>query len=116
MTLRWYKCKGEQWCELFKLDLSHQYLNVNGVFIIFYDLNQKHPLYVGHGNVQSQLLQLSKDIAIKAFMAHGCYVTWAEANEMIQTGIVNYLSGVLNPKLQIKVPKAIPVKVNLPWE
>jgi len=116
MTLEWMKCKGDVWCELFKLDLNHSLLDLGGVFIIFGGNGTDDIIYVGHGNVKSELNRLSKDAAIAAFQSHGCFVTWAKAGVLTQSGIENYLFNKLKPKLNQKAAKSIPVSVNLPWE
>jgi len=116
MTLEWMKCKGDVWCELFKLDLNHSLLDLGGVFIIFGGNGTDDIIYVGHGNVKNELNKLSKDAAIAAFQSHGCFVTWAKAGVLTQSGIENYLINKLKPKLNQKAAKSIPVTVNLPWE
>ncbi len=116
MILDWIKCKGEIWCELFKLDLDHKLLDINGVFLIFTEENANGTVLIGSGNIQDILRKASKDPAVAAFQSHGCFVTWAKAGVLTQSGIVSYLISKLQPKLNSKSPKSIPISVNLPWE
>lgn len=116
MTVDWFKCKGDVWCDLFKLDLSHSLLDVGGVFIIFGGNGTDDIIFVGHGNVKTELNRLSKDPAIAAFQSHGCFVTWAKVSMLTQSGVEFYLINKLKPKLNTKTSKSIPVSVNLPWE
>lgn len=116
MNIEWIKCKGDIWCELSKLDLNHDLLDVNGVYILFTEETNNGLIYVGYGNVKKELNRLVKDTAIAAFLSHRCYVTWAKVNVLSQVGIVNYLISRYRPKLNPKPPKGIPISVKLPWE
>lgn len=115
MTVEWMKCKGEFWCELFKLDLSHQLLDINGVFVIFKDNQAGNIIAIGSGNIKNELNILVKDTAIAAFQGHGCYVTWAKTSSLLQNSIANYLNSKLNPLIKPKISKSLPIAVNLPW-
>ena len=117
MTLLWYKCKGQEWCDLFSIDLDHPILkNLIGVYILFTYNPKIHILLVGSGAIKDKLNEHKNDLGIKAFAAHGCFVTWAEVPGIIHLGIKRYLIGKLNPSLKSKIPLAIPTKVNLPFE
>ncbi len=115
MTVEWIKCKGDTWCDLFKLDMNHSLLDINGVFVIFGGNGVDDIIYIGCGNIKSELNKLVKDPAIVAFKSHGCFVTWAHTNKLTQSGIANYLINNLKPKLNPKASKSLNVTVNLPW-
>ena len=116
MTIDWYKCKGNVWCELFKLDLSHKYLSgLTGVYIIWSGTGEKSCLRVGYGDIQKELLKHSKDIAMNAFSHLGVYVTWAEVSAFKRKGVVSFLHQSLDPKFVEEEPKSSPVAVDLPW-
>jgi hypothetical protein len=118
MTLEWFKCKGNQWCNLFKLDLNHEYLQGSeGVFVIWTGAgNNTKFLSVGYGNIGAHLKSNKAELAIQAFQHIGVYVSWAEAPESKQPGISLFLTKALNPAIISSVPKAMAIKVNLPWE
>lgn len=118
MAADWYKCKGGVWCELFKVDLHHKYLeDSDGVFIIWTgDVKNPSILKVGSGSIPKKLSAIKKELAIQAFKHLGLYVAWTEVSSIKQKGIELYLINELNPKMQDSIPKAIPIKINLPWE
>lgn len=117
MTAEWYRCKGGVWCNLFKLDLNHKYLeDMWGVFIIWTGEEEARVLKVGAGDIQKELITIKRDIAIKAFSNHGLYVSWAEVSSLKRNGIQAYLFNKLNPIMQDRVSKTIPISINLPWE
>ena len=118
MALEWFKCKGAVWCELFKVDIHHQYLaESSGVFVIWTGSSDSpNVLKVGSGHIPQKLAAIKKDLAIQAFKHLGLYVAWAEVSSLQQKGIELFLIKELKPKMQDSTPKAIPLKVNLPWE
>lgn len=117
MAVDWFKCKGGVWCNLFKLDLNHQYLeDINGIFIVWTGVDTISVLQVGSGNIQKELIKIKNDIAMKAFSHLGLYVSWAEVSSIKRSGMELYMIRELNPKMQRTEPNAIPLKVNLPWE
>lgn len=118
MAETWFKCKGAVWCELFKVDLNHKYLaDSEGVFVIWIgDYKDAKVLKVGSGSITKKLSAIKKDIAIQAFKFHGLFVSWTEVSAIKQKGMELFLINELKPRMQDSVPKAIPIKVNLPWE
>lgn len=116
MAVDWLKCKGGVWCDLFKLDLNHEYLNVNGVFIVWVgENNERKVLKVGSGNIAQNFAALRKELAIQAFSHLGVKVTWTEASALKRAGIELYLNSELDPTMMADLPKALPIKVPLPW-
>ncbi len=117
MELEWIKCRGGEWCELNRLDLSHKNLkNIDGVFILWYGKDDRTILRTGNGRIATLLLENREDIAIQAFSKYGLYVTWALVPMFKRKGVEIYLSKTLNPKIKDDLPKGRPVKVNLPWD
>jgi len=118
MAVKWNKCKGGIWCELFKLNIDHEYFAaLEGVFILWYEKKGEIlTLNVGSGNIVRELKKLKTDLAVKAFAEHGLYVTWAEIASTQQNGVLVYLSRNLMPKFQSPLPKALPIKIPLPWD
>ncbi len=117
--LQWYKCKGDIWCDLFKVDLDHPSIrNTNGVYIIWYGKDDSRKvLRIGMGNIFTEISKLQKDLTYKAFSAHGVNVTWADVPIMKRAGVATYLINTLSPAiLGDALPRAIPIKENLPWE
>jgi|YNPMSStandDraft_2_1061718.scaffolds.fasta_scaffold03420_2 hypothetical protein len=117
MANLWYKCKGEVWCNLFKLDMDHQVLkNADGVYIIWTGVDERKVLKVGSGLIRSQLMSARQDITINAFANRGVFVTWSEVGKIKREGVEAYLINALNPLFVPVKPKAIPIKIKLPWE
>ncbi len=118
MTLEWFKCKGNQWCNLFKLDLNHEFLkDSEGVFVIWTGAGKNTKfLSVGYGNISAQLKTNKAELAIQAFQHIGVYVSWAEAPVNKHQGIALFLNRTLDPAIMGSLPKAMAIKVNMPWE
>lgn len=113
----WYKCTGGIWCDLFKLDLSDEYVKeINGVFIVWSGKTERSILVIGEGNISLELKKLKSNLAIKAFAHHGVQVTWCELSSMKRAGTAAYLSNLLSPKMRSANTGSIPIKINLPWE
>lgn len=117
MATTWYKCKGDIWCELFKLDMDHEVLKkAEGVFIIWSGAKEKKFLKIGSGSIRSGLMSAKSDLAIQAFANIGVFVTWIEVGALKRSGVETYLHNNLRPLIVTSTPKSIPIKVRLPWE
>lgn len=117
MELEWYLCTGQVWCELFKVDLTHPYLKgASGVYIIWAGKTDRNILKVGQGDIQKELTNCIRDIAITAFTSHGVYVSWAEVSMFKRKNVLAYLIEKLKPKFIGDNPKASPLEVDLPWD
>ena len=118
MAIKWNRCSGGIWCELFKLNLDHDYFaSLDGVYIVWYEKKGEIVcLNVGYGNIVRELKKLKSDIAVKAFAEHGLYVTWSNLSKAQQLGTTIYLAKTLSPKISSVLPKALPLKINLPWD
>ncbi|MBE2188512.1 MAG: hypothetical protein IAE98_03510 [Candidatus Kapabacteria bacterium] len=116
MAIDWHKCKGGVWCDLFQLDLEHEFLrNLSGVYIVWSGTTEKSVLKVGSGLISTELKKERSDLAIQIFSHHGVYVSWAEVSALKRESVMLYLAEVLSPKLPVNLPRTIPVKVDLPW-
>ncbi|MFP4528736.1 MAG: hypothetical protein ACLFQX_09315 [Candidatus Kapaibacterium sp.] len=118
MEVDWFKCVGDVWCELKKVDVNHEFVSeCNGVYIIWSGKgNERVILKVGSGNIKEHILASRGNLAIKAFEYHGLYITWAEISPLRRTGVELYLLDTLEPRIIEDVPTAIKAKVNLPWD
>lgn len=118
MELQWYKCQGGVWCELNKIDLSSNALKeLTGVYILWTgQISSKRTIIkVGSGKITDELLKNKRDLAMMAFFHLGLYVTWAEVPALKRRNVQYYLTSVLQPKFEEKVPDLNPIQVNLPW-
>lgn len=112
----WYKCTGGVWCDLFKLDLTHEYLQgAEGVFVIWTGIKDRKVLRVGSGSITKQLLSIRRDLAIQAFQHLGVFVTWTELSSLKRSGVELFLINELKPTIVIDTPKGIAIKMQLPW-
>ncbi len=113
----WYKCKGDIWCELFKLDMDHEVLRkADGVYIIWSGAKERKILKVGSGSIRSQLMSAKTDLAIQAFANIGVFVTWVEISAIKRSGVELYLQNTLKPLILNHTPKAVSLKIKLPWD
>lgn len=117
MELEWFKCKGNVWCELKKIDLNHKYLSgIKGVYVIWYGEKNRTVLRVGSGNIQTSLIGNRNDIAVMAFASKKVFVSWAEVSMLSRSNVHAYLAQKLNPKFKDDYPDKSPTEVNLPWD
>lgn len=116
--LEWNKCKGDIWCDLFKLDLEHEYIvGVHGVYVLWHgDSGNYTPLKVGYGEINNELFVDRKDLAIQAFSHLGVKVSWAEVQGMKRKGVYAWLKNKLNPKIITDLQAGSPIECNLPWD
>jgi hypothetical protein len=118
MEVEWLKCNDDVWCNLHKVNVNHEFIkDCEGVYIIWSGKDEERVvLKVGSGNIKQGIVQSRSNLAIKAFEHLGVYVTWAEVSSIRRTGVELYLLDQLEPRIIEDVPKAIPAKVNLPWD
>ena len=113
----WYKCKGDIWCELFKLDMNHEVLKkAEGAFIIWTGVKERKILKIGSGSIRTHLMTARSDMAINAFSNIGVFCTWTELGALKRSGVELYLANTLKPLIATPTPRAIPIKIKLPWD
>lgn len=116
MKIDWYKCEGDIWCDLEKVDAANKLFNqLDGVYVIWIGSLNRTVLRIGHGNIRSQISANKNDLAVRAFSHLGVYITWCKVSENNQKGIHAYLSKTMFPKIMDNVPKVNQIEVNLPW-
>ncbi len=118
MEVLWYKCQGDVWCELNKVDLTTKEMkSLTGVYVIWSGKSASNRLVlrVGSGNIVEELARHKRDLAMMAFFHLGVYVTWAEIPALKRRNVQFYLTTALRPKFEDKVPDLNPVQVNTPW-
>ncbi len=116
--LEWNKCKGDIWCELFKLDLEHEYIvGVQGIYILWHgEAGDITPLKVGYGEINIELHAEREDLAIQAFSHLGVKVSWAEVLGMKRKGVYAWIKNKLDPKINTQLQAGSPIECNLPWD
>ena len=117
MTVDWYKCKGDIWCDLFKVDVqSHLLKHISGVYILWTgSLQNMTVIKVGYGILVPEINISKQDFAIAAFASHGVFITWSKIPAISQKSICNYLIHKLQPRIYKFIPAADRIEVNLPW-
>jgi len=119
LQVAWRKCTGGSWCKLNNVDLSHDALNVKGVYIIWHDATKQAKaaaVYVGQGLVRDRLSDHRDDARIQAYAGRTLYVTWAAVEAGKRDGVEAYLSRTYAPLVGERRPAATPISVNSPWD
>ncbi len=118
LLVDWYRCKGAQWCDLFKVDLNHTIIKkASGIYVIWSgDFTSRNILKVGNGRIFGEFGSARNELAIQAFQHLGVFATWAEVSALKVKKVENFLIEVLRPKLSSGTTKGGSLKVNLPWE
>lgn len=116
MHVDWYKCQGNVWCELNKIDAEHKYIKGLDGIIIIWSGEDKNVLKVAKGNVSSEIKKNKEDIAVQAFSHLGLFVTWTDDVSMFnKSNVYSFLINKLKPKFVEDEPKKSGEEVNLPW-
>ncbi len=118
MEIDWYKCKGDIWCELNKLDIDHKYVKgITGVYILWYEVQKIEFVKIGHGKIRDELLNERKELAIQAFAKYKVKVTWAEVSKSKMGQVHAYLEDILKPTISSdNIDKTKKIEVDLPFE
>ncbi len=119
-NLKWNKCEGNQWCNLFRLDLSHSYFQgIEGVYVLWSGGEHPRTLYVGQGNIVERLTEHRRTMDTPALRLLGVFVTWAEVPQQDRDWVEGYLAEQLQPARGERHPDLVPSppesEVNLPW-
>lgn len=116
ITLLWNKCQRDLWCGLLDVDLSHSHFDgMEGVYVIWHAGNQAQTVRVGQGIIRDRIAQHRQDSQILAYRNLGLFVTWASVPAYQRDGVERYLGDQLAPKVDDRLPDAVPIQVNLPW-
>lgn len=116
VNLKWIKCQGEVWCVLNQVDLdSPHFNNMDGVYVIWHGGPDAAVVYVGQGHVRDRLKEHRTNKEIQAFARLSLFVTWAAVQQGQRDGVERFLAEKLKPKVELKMPEALPTTVNLPW-
>ena len=116
LSVHWNKCQGEQWCNLFRVNLEDQHFaNLEGVYVIWHGGHSPATVRVGQGIVKDRLAEHRRDPAILQHQPHGVFVTWAQIGAYQRDGVEKYLGDTLKPKMGTHFPDTHVIVVNLPW-
>lgn len=116
MNLEWVKCEGNKWCPFLTVNLVHQhFVDLGGVYIIWYGGQTPWTVYVGQGEVAERLAAHRSDPQILQYSNLGLFVTWAKVDARYRDGVELFLGQQLRPKVAVRFPQAAPIAVNLPW-
>lgn len=116
MNVTWNNCKGDVWCHLNTVDLSHEHFDkMEGIYIIWYGNTERTVVRVGQGIIKDRIAAHRKDKDIQAYKHYGLYVTWASVAEKYRDGVEAFLADELDPLVGDRFPDRKGIKVNLPW-
>ena len=115
MHLDWVKCTGNTHCRF--SDLSLDLVNIDGIYIIWYQGHSGRAVYVGQGNVAGRIAAHRTDKNITSYNSNGkLLVSFAYVEPRYKDGVENYLANELNPMVSEAHPDAEPIQIiNLPW-
>ena len=115
MRLHWYRCEGNTWYPLEKLDLDA--VEDEGVYIIWYGEDPKRNcVYVGQGDVADRLGNHLTNPKVLQYKDCGTlYVTWAAVQAEQRGGIERFLAYLLSPRVGKQYPDDSLIQVMLPW-
>jgi len=118
MQIEWFKCKGGVWCNIFKLDLTHELIRgVDGIFLIWTGSDkQRKILMVGTGKIDIELEKLRNDLSLQAFQHLGVFVSWTEVPAFRRNAIETFLLTELKPSMNTPREGGGGTKVNMPWD
>jgi len=115
-TLDWIKCQGNQWCNLFTVNLDHPHFDgLEGVYIIWHGGDRPWTVYVGQGVIKDRFAAHRQDPRIRQYAPSGLFVTWAKVDAFHRDGVERFLADRLAPKEGTAHPQALAIAVNLPW-
>lgn len=120
MTLNWFKCKQVGFCELFKVDIEHDFIKeTEGVYIVWTGTiidDSLKVISIGQGYIYDEIVALRKTPGVIEYAGMEMFISWAETKPFRFDGIEAWLNSVHKPAVpKPKIPSAIKRKVNLPW-
>ncbi|MDC1068335.1 hypothetical protein OAQ99_04175 [Candidatus Kapabacteria bacterium] len=118
--LEWYKCKDVGWCDLFKVDIDHEFIKESeGIFICWTGTTIDDSLttiVVGQGYIYDLIIDLREDQAMEAFKHKGVFVTWSRVSSYKMNGIELFLREKLKPLFKGESISGWKKEVNIPWD
>ena len=115
LKVHWIHREDGQWCHLERVDLD--YVDTDGVFMIWHGGDAPKVIRVGQGDIASRLEVLQHDPEILAYKKYGeLYVTWATAPASKRDGVVGYLKENWSPLIGKPCPLVFPITVNSPFD
>jgi hypothetical protein len=116
MNLHWNKCKGDVWCKLSTVNLSHDHFDSkNGVYIIWHGGPNAKTVRIGQGVIKDRLAAHRIDPDVQAYSGHTLYVTWAFVSDASRNGVEAFLAQRLKPLVGERFQNVPSIEVNLPW-
>lgn len=114
MQIEWIKPTYGGWHYLFDSNLPNA--KVNGVYVI--GVAGGDVVRTGQGFIEDRLIEHRNDPRI---LSYGTFweplvVTWAEVDGVWRDNVEVYLENELDPAIRTRLPLALPIPVNLPWE
>ena len=115
-SLTWIKCQGNQWCDLFRVDLSSPHFEgLGGVYIIWHAGENPRTAYVGQGMIAQHIRAHQADPRNVPYRYLGLFITWAQVAPSDRDGVERYLADTLRPLIAERHPDVPPTPVNSPW-
>ncbi len=115
LKLAWLKCQGNEWANLFALNLEHPHFEgLQGVYLVWQAGEAPVSVLVGFGRIREALTKFRKSPEVKPFGERDLYVTWAVVDMGLQEGVARYLAKTVNPKIPFPQSDIPPVQANLP--
>lgn len=114
--VEWVKCRGNQWCLFWGVDLSSIQEGQVGVYVIW-EPSTRTAVYVGSGAIASRIAEHRDNPSFVRHLAHtweGLLVSWAPIpDRATRLRVERYVANQYNPKLGGRHPDVAPLEVNL---
>jgi hypothetical protein len=103
-----------------KVDIEHELIkDTEGVYIVWTGSimdDSLKVLYIGQGYMYDEIRDLRVNPDIMEYSGMEMFIAWAETKPFRFDGIEAWLNVKLKPEVKKdKVPSAMKIKVNLPW-
>jgi len=116
LEVKWERTDQCYWRELMKIDFADpEFKRLRGIFIIWHGGNNPRVIYIGHGDIPTQLEKLRVKQEFQKYIPIGLYVTWAKFKPEHMKGVHRYLNYKLKPSLSMCKIEDHQIYVNLPF-
>ena len=116
LEVNWERTDQCYWHEIMKLDFSEScFQRLSGIFIIWHGGPNPKVLFIGQGDIPTQLDMLRHKMEYKKFIPIGLFVTWAKFNKEQWNGVHRFLNEKLRPVTTIDKIEDHQIYVNLPF-